>query len=58
MGEASKRKKTDPLYGKVAQKDRFKGIIVSPPIEIDGSSIYARSSNLDDMELRLSLIHI
>lgn len=55
MGEASRRKKADPLYGKVAQKDRFKGIIVSPPIEIEGTRLYAKSSSLDPMELRFSL---
>lgn len=57
MGEAARRKRDDPLYGKVSQKDRFRGIIVSPPIEIEGNHLYARHSNLDQGELRFSLLY-
>lgn len=51
MGEAKRRKLADPKYGKPQR-----GLIVSPPIEIDGTTLKARSSNLDPQELRLAAL--
>lgn len=55
MGEAKHRRRIDPNYGRVP-KDSRRGLIVSPPIEIDGSRLYAKSSQLDPQELRFALL--
>jgi len=51
MGEAKRRKKLDPSYGK-----EKRGLVISAPIEISGSSIRVKSTNLDAQELRFSLL--
>jgi len=51
MGEAKRRKAADPNYGCPKR-----GLVVSPPIEVEGSRLYARLSNLDPQELRFSLL--
>lgn len=56
MGEAKRRKATDPNYGKPVEKSSKRGLIVSPPIEIDGSRLFAKSANLDSQELRFALL--
>ncbi len=55
MGESKHRKATDSNYGKSSAKIR--GLIISPPIEIDGETIYVRDSTLDTQELRSSLLY-
>jgi hypothetical protein len=56
MGEAKRRKQNDPNFGRVPQNAISRGLVVSPPIEIQGSSLFARSSNLDPHELRFALL--
>lgn len=56
MGEAKRRKAIDPNYGKIPKEKQKRGLIVSPPMEIDGSRLYAKSSNLDPQELRFGLL--
>jgi len=56
MGEARQRKETDPNYGKVPKNANRRGLVVSPPIVIDGTSLFAKSSTLDPQELRFALL--
>jgi hypothetical protein len=56
MGEAKRRKATDPNYGRVPKDPGHRGLVVSAPIEIDGTKLFAKSSNLDPQELRFSLL--
>ena len=56
MGEARKRKETDPLYGKVAKDSTGRGIIVSSPMRIDGTHIQLTGGGLDPQELRFALL--
>lgn len=51
MGEAKRRRAKDPTYGRPKR-----GLVISPPIEIDGSRLFARSSQLDSQELRFALL--
>jgi hypothetical protein len=52
MGEAKQRAKTDPSFGKPKR-----GLVISPPIEINGSAVLIRSSSPDLQELRASLLY-
>lgn len=55
MGEAKRRKATDPGYGK--QRSVARGLIVSPPLVVEpGRGIRVRSSALDPQELRFALL--
>lgn len=54
MGEAKQRKAADSHYGKVPKQG--KGIIVSPPITINGNSIHISKSSIDSVELRRAVI--
>lgn len=56
MGEAKRRKQSDPNFGRVPRKAVNRGLVVSPPIEIQGSRLSVRSSNLDPQELRFALL--
>ncbi|WP_028222193.1 DUF6236 family protein, partial [Paraburkholderia oxyphila] len=56
MGEAKRRKATDPSYGKVPKDTHKRGLVVSPPIVIEGGRLFAKSSNLDPLELRFALL--
>lgn len=56
MGQAKWRKENDGLFGKVPKDARRRGLIVSPPMEINGSSLRLGSSDLDPQELRFSLL--
>lgn len=51
MGEAKRRRESDPFFGKPNR-----GLVVSPPIEIDGGSVFVRSSQIDPQELRYALL--
>ena len=44
MGEAAYRKATDPNYGK--PKPQRRGLVVSCPMEVDGTRFTVRSSSL------------
>lgn len=54
LGEAKRRKDSDPYYGKIPKSG--KGLIISPPMEIDGTRIFIRNSELDPIELRRSIL--
>lgn len=56
MGEAQRRKQSDPNFGRIPKKASFRGLVVSPPIEIEGTRLLAKSSNLDPQELRFALL--
>lgn len=56
MGEAKRRQQTDTNYGRKPKDAGYRGIVVSPPIEISGTSLRAKSSQLDPLELRFSLL--
>lgn len=56
MGESKQRKQTEPNFGRVPKNANFRGLVVSPPIEIDGTRLFAKSSNLDPQELRFALL--
>ncbi|MBI6565169.1 hypothetical protein YA0745_27700 [Pseudomonas synxantha] len=56
MGEARLRKQQDPNYGK-PRKDTLRGLIISAPTTISGSSIRIESSSLNQQELRTSLLY-
>jgi hypothetical protein len=56
MSEAKRRKLTEKNFGRVPKAATFRGLVVSPPIEIEGSKLFAKSSNLDPQELRFALL--
>ncbi len=56
MGEAKRRKLTESNFGRVPKDAAYRGLVVSPPIEIEGSRLHAKSSNLDPQELRFALL--
>lgn len=56
MGEAKRRKQTEPNFGRVPKSANHRGLVVSPPIEIEGSRLFVKSSNLDPQELRFALL--
>jgi Family of unknown function (DUF6236) len=56
MGEAKRRKQTEPNFGRAPKDAGYRGLVVSPPIEIEGSRLYAKCSNLDPQELRFALL--
>jgi len=56
MGEAKRRKQIDPNFGRVPKNVGYRGLVVSPPIEIEGSRLFVKSSNLDPQELRFALL--
>lgn len=56
MGEAKRRKLAESNFGRVPKSANNRGLVVSPPLEIEGSRILAKSSNLDPQELRFSLL--
>ncbi|MDC7700189.1 DUF6236 family protein [Vogesella indigofera] len=56
MGEAKRRSSNDKFFGKIPKSIEMRGIVVSPPLEIDGTRLFARMSNLHPQELRFSLL--
>ncbi|WP_313378156.1 DUF6236 family protein [Achromobacter insolitus] len=57
MGEARRRRETDLLYGKVPKVLPSRGIVLSPPIIVDGPrNIELKTSTLDPIETRYSLL--
>lgn len=51
MGEAKRRKLADPSSGRPKR-----GLVVTPPIEIEGSSLFVKSANLDPQDLRFATL--
>lgn len=56
MGEAKNRKQHEANFGRVPKQAEHRGLVVSPPLEIDGTQLFVKSSNLDPQELRFSLL--
>lgn len=56
MGEAKQRQRTEQNFGKVPKSAVHRGLVVSPPIEIEGSRLHMKSTNLDPQELRFALL--
>lgn len=56
MGEAKRRKQSESNFGRVPKSPSYRGLVVCPPIEINGNSLFAKSSNLDPQELRFALL--
>jgi hypothetical protein len=56
MGEAKRRKEQEKNYGQVPKKAEYRGLVVSPPVIIDGTSLQIKSSQLDPQELRFALL--
>lgn len=57
MGEARRRKQSDPNYGHGGTKRASKrGLVICPPIEIEGTKLRAKSSSLHPLELRFALL--
>ena len=54
MGEAKRRAAHDPNFGKA--KPLKLGLVVSPPMEIQGTSLRIRSTILDPQEIRCSIL--
>jgi hypothetical protein len=52
MGEAKRRAKADPSFGKPKR-----GLVISAPIEINGNSVLIKSTSPDLQELRASLLY-
>jgi hypothetical protein len=56
MGEARQRKAVDPNYGRVPKVPPKRGLVVSCPLRIEGTSIRIRQTALDQQELRFALL--
>jgi hypothetical protein len=56
MGEARRRKQADPNYGRSPKRSPARGLVVCPPLEIEGTRLHAKSSNLHPQELRFALL--
>lgn len=56
MGEARIRKINDPNFGRVPKKQSIRGLVVSPPVRIEGTTAEFRGVRLDPQELRFSLL--
>jgi hypothetical protein len=58
MGQAKRRKETDPNYGTTPplEKSGYRGLIMSAPVEIEGTRMVVKSSQLDPQELRFSTL--
>lgn len=55
MSESKWRKAHDPLYGKVPQHARNRGLVVSSPVHIEGDKLTVTSA-IDKQELRFALL--
>lgn len=55
MGESQRRKATDPNYGKPITQ--LKGLVVSPPMHVNGNSVFIKQADLDTQDLRSSLLY-
>jgi Family of unknown function (DUF6236) len=54
MGEAKRRKESEPFFGQLPKYG--KGLIISNPIEIEGNNVILKSTQLDPLELRRSIL--
>jgi len=56
MGEAKRRKQADPSFGHGPKRPNYRGLVVSPPLEIEGTLLRIKSTNLHPQELRFALL--
>ena len=56
MGEARRRRQSDPNYGRVPKTPSYRGLVICPPIVVEGESVLIKSTNLDPQELRFALL--
>ncbi|WP_158301155.1 DUF6236 family protein [Janthinobacterium sp. BJB426] len=56
MGEAKSRKLHEENFGKVPKVKAYRGLVISPPLEIEGSRLLVKSAALDPQELRFALL--
>lgn len=56
MGEAKRRKENDANFGRVPKDARERGLVISVPMEIAGTSLTLKATRLDPQELRFSLL--
>lgn len=56
MGEAKRRKETEDNYGKVPKYPPRRGLVVSRPMEIEGTSVQFRGGAIDSQELRFATL--
>lgn len=56
MGEAKRRKENEHNFGLVPKSANYRGLVISPPIEIQGTSLLIKSNQLDPQELRFALL--
>lgn len=57
MGEAKRKREAAARHGADAAGRRLvRGLVVSPPIEVNGTTLNMRSSNLDPQELRCATL--
>lgn len=54
MGEAKHRKETDPDYGRPRKTSTVRGLILSQPVTINGSSLNIGSINYQDLRFSLT----
>lgn len=59
MGEASRRAKTESSFGRIPKsvREQPRGIVLSPPVTVQGNSLFIKNSDLDPQELRMSLLY-
>lgn len=57
MGQAKQRASTDPLWGKVRKEQHFRGLILTSPMEIQGSTLRLKQGDLHHEELRYALLY-
>ncbi len=54
MGEAKRRRESDPFYGQIPKAG--KGIVVSPPVTIGADGSFRATSDVDAVELRRAVL--
>ncbi|WP_455924263.1 DUF6236 family protein [Pseudomonas putida] len=57
MGQSKQRAASDPLWGKVRQDQRFRGLVLTCPLEITGTSLHVKQASLHHEELRYGLLY-
>src|SRR3989442_5161137 len=56
MGDAKRRKQADPNFGRIPKRPAHRGLVISPPLEIEGERLFIKSTSLHPQELRFALL--
>lgn len=56
MGEAKRRKINDPTYGVIPKKTESRGLVICPPMEVEGSNLRLKMTGLHPQEVRFALL--